>query len=264
VFEPLLNHQPNEVVLLHSGAVLSEHLTNTDSPSDFDLRVKSALTLILLRKDLWEEIRDRRNGGIERKDPTPELPTAAADFGARLYSKSQSVLKTIERGRMSARTGAHQAHMTPGPISPNRALTAPDVGQGGSHSRPTVKYRSKESRKISAILGGTMGGGGARHSGEVGVGIRVPERQAQAGMVFTISSAVAIPPPGTVRNPFAPSTVPPVPVVPKVLNSDLRTALLKTFLDTALFKGSASKVESGHKMYMQYDVPPSNHCLYFV
>lgn len=59
---PHLNHQPNEVVLLHAGAVLSELFTSEDNPSDFELHVKSATTFILLRRDLWEEIRDRRTG----------------------------------------------------------------------------------------------------------------------------------------------------------------------------------------------------------
>ncbi len=242
MFDPVLNHQPNEVVLLHSGAVLSELLTNTDSPSDFELRVKSALTLILLRKDLWEEIRDRRTGA-EMKDSTPETVTAAADFGARLYSKSQSVLKSIERGRMSARigiSGTPPAHTTATPL--NRASTVTDVTKTASPTRLTIKYRSKESKKISAILGGTMGGGGARQSGEIGVAVQ--ERQVR--MAFIASSAVAIPPPGTVKNPFA-APAAPAPVVPKVLDSDLRSALLKTFLDTALLKDSSSKVGSRHK-----------------
>ncbi len=236
VFDPVLNYQPNEVVLLHSGAVLSELFTNADSPSDFELRVKSALTLILLKKDLWEEIRDRRTG-VEMKDLTPESVTVAADFGARLYSKSQSVLKTIERGRMSARTGMSgtlPVHTIATPL--NRALKVPDVSKTGSHTRLTIKYRSKESKKISAILGGTMGGGSARRSGEVGF------REKDVGMAFTVSSAIAIPPPGTVKNPFAPPTAPPPLVVQKVLGSDLRSALIKTFLETGLLKDSALKV----------------------
>jgi hypothetical protein len=239
VVDPVLNYQPNEVVLLHCGAVLSELLTNADNPSDFELRVKSALTLILLRKDLWEEIRDRRTG-IEVKEPTPEMATTAADFGARLYFKSQSVLKTIERGRMSARicySESQQEQKTRSYL--NRDSTASDVVQSpqtAGHSRPTMKYRSKESRKISAILGGTMGGGCAsrRHSG---AGVR--ERT-----TLTASSAIAIPPACTVRNPFTPKTTLFAPVVPSVVSSDLRSALLKTFLDTALLKGSASKVRS--------------------
>ncbi len=261
MFDPVLNHQPNEVVLLHSGAVLSELLTNADSPADFELRVKSALTLILLRKDLWEEIRDRRTG-VEMKDSTPEAVTAAADFGARLYSKSQSVLKAIERGRISARigiSGTPPSHTIANPL--NRALTVPDVANTAIHTRQTIKYRSKESRKISAILGGTMGGGGARNSGELGLGIR--ERHLR--MAFTVSSAVAVPPPGTVKNPFAPAAAPPAPVVPKVLGSDLRSALLKTFLDTALLKDSVSKVRSGQKTNLPFFLlSPFSHCLYFV
>ena len=251
--DPILNHPPHELVLLQVGTVLSELLSEGDSPGDFELRAKSALTLILLRRDLWDEIRDRR-AVTDTKSVQPDKTTksAMAVFGANHYNKSQLVLKTIERGRLSARGGQSSVLQTAASSSISglksgmiRALSAPDVVKINTQAvMSTTKYRSRESKKISAILGGTMGGGSRRQQEAGECAVRTGSVHGNSLQSVGGSSAIAMPPPGTVKNPFAPPAPPPAPIVPKILDSDLRSALLKSFLDTARQQSSSSKAST--------------------
>jgi hypothetical protein len=246
MFNPVLNHPPHEFVLLQVGTILqvSEFLSDGDNLSDFELCAKSALTLIFLRKDLWEEIPDKRAAA----DKKNALQGKTSDIATLGYRKSQVALKTIERGRLLARgecsspspatAGTEFSTMT-------RILSAPDVVVAAA---ATVKHRSRESKKISAIMGSSVGIL-SRHSiglEEVSDKSSSSERSRRRRVLITgHPPTILMPPPVTVRNRFAQQDQPPK-IIPNgsYLDSNLRAAFLKNFLDTAWQQATMPKAST--------------------
>ena len=195
--------------------------------------------------------------GADAKSTSTEKMNVAADFGARHFSKSQIVLKTIERDRHTAT--ALIEHKTAGTSTSaqERGSSAPEVVKATAFW-PVSKYRSKESKKISTILGGTIGRGGAAHSSREGESVQSSACAGQGRLLALQSvgtaTTIAMPPPATVKNRFAPTSSQPQ-AVPKFLDSDLRSALLKSFLDTARDQTSAKVTK--HSLLYEKDTKPA-------